>query len=192
MVFGGSYGEGVLFRGSKADGYFNSVGGSWGLQAGAQSYGYAVFLMTNKAVDYLRQTKGWEIGVGPTVVVVEGLLMYFPEERVVALLCGLAARLAPGSRVVFTCMTAGRGGRLGFPAGHPLIDRWLRHQREVFRWGIAAEQAPAFLARVGLRLLAHDEAESLARRFLPAGDPRRGAHGEAVLVGEPCGGPGHA
>lgn len=71
LVFGGSYGEGVLFRGSKADGYYNSVGGSWGLQVGAQSYGYAVFLMTGKAVDYLRQSKGWEIGVGPTVVVVD-------------------------------------------------------------------------------------------------------------------------
>jgi lipid-binding SYLF domain-containing protein len=71
LVFGGSYGEGVLFRGSKVDGYYNSVGGSWGLQLGAQSYGYVVFLMTEKAVDYLRQTKGWEIGVGPTVVVVD-------------------------------------------------------------------------------------------------------------------------
>ena len=70
-MFGGSYGEGVLFRDSKAAGYYNSVGGSWGLQVGAQSYGYALFLMTDKAVDYLRQTKGWEIGVGPTVVVVD-------------------------------------------------------------------------------------------------------------------------
>ena len=71
LVFGGSYGEGVMFRGSEVEGYYNSVAGSWGLQVGAQSYGYVVFLMTEKAVDYLRQTKGWEIGVGPTVVVVD-------------------------------------------------------------------------------------------------------------------------
>lgn len=71
LVFGGSYGEGVLFRGSKVDGYYNSVTGSWGLQAGAQSYAYAVFLMTDKAVDYVRKTKGWEVGVGPTVVLVD-------------------------------------------------------------------------------------------------------------------------
>lgn len=70
LVFGGSYGEGVLFKGSHVDGYYNSVSASWGLQAGAQSYGYAVFLMTDKAVKYLAKTKGWEIGVGPTVVVV--------------------------------------------------------------------------------------------------------------------------
>lgn len=71
LVFGGSYGEGVLMKGSKVENYYNSVSGSWGLQAGAQSYGYVVFLMTDKAVKYVAETKGWEIGVGPTVVVVD-------------------------------------------------------------------------------------------------------------------------
>tara|TARA_R110002049_G_scaffold104747_2_gene251312 strand:- start:6737 stop:7297 length:561 start_codon:yes stop_codon:yes gene_type:complete len=71
LVFGGSYGEGVLIEGSKVVDYYNSVTGSWGLQAGAQSYGYAVFLMTDKAVQYIRKTSGWEIGVGPTLVVVD-------------------------------------------------------------------------------------------------------------------------
>jgi lipid-binding SYLF domain-containing protein len=71
LVFGGSYGEGVLKKGQQVAGYYNSASASWGLQAGAQSYGYAVFLMTDKAVDYLNKTQGWEIGVGPTVVVVD-------------------------------------------------------------------------------------------------------------------------
>lgn len=71
LVFGGSYGEGTLMKGTKVENYYNSVTGSWGLQAGAQSYGYAVFLMTDKAVKYVSETKGWEIGVGPTVVVVD-------------------------------------------------------------------------------------------------------------------------
>ncbi len=71
LVFGGAYGEGELKSGSKVDGYYNSVTGSWGLQAGAQSYGYVVFLMTKKAVNYVHNTHGWEIGVGPTVVVVD-------------------------------------------------------------------------------------------------------------------------
>lgn len=70
LVFGGSYGEGVLFENGKVRGYYNSVTGSWGLQAGAQTYGYVVFLMTEKAVKYLETSHGWEIGVGPTVVVV--------------------------------------------------------------------------------------------------------------------------
>lgn len=71
LVFGGAYGEGELKIGSKVDSYYNSVTASWGLQAGAQSYGYVVFLMNDKAVDYLRTSDGWEIGVGPTVVLVD-------------------------------------------------------------------------------------------------------------------------
>ena len=71
LVFGGSYGEGVLQQGSTVVDYYNSVSGSWGLQIGAQSYGYAVFLMNDMAVNYLSQSQGWEIGVGPTVVVVD-------------------------------------------------------------------------------------------------------------------------
>lgn len=71
LVFGGSYGEGVLLKGSKVVDYYNSVSGSWGLQAGVQTYGYAVFLMTDNAVSYIEKTKGWEIGVGPTVVLVD-------------------------------------------------------------------------------------------------------------------------
>lgn len=70
LIFGGSYGEGVLRQGGQTVSYYNSVSGSWGLQAGAQSYGYIVFLMNGDAVKFLKESKGWEIGVGPTVVVV--------------------------------------------------------------------------------------------------------------------------
>ena len=70
LIFGGAYGEGVLRQGTRAMNYYNSFSASWGLQAGAQSYGYAVFLMNQNAVDYLDRSEGWEIGVGPTVVIV--------------------------------------------------------------------------------------------------------------------------
>jgi lipid-binding SYLF domain-containing protein len=74
LVFGGSYGEGVLNRNAKHVGYYNSVSASWGWQAGAESYGYVVFLMSDKAVKYLDDSKGWEFGVGPSIVVVnEGI-----------------------------------------------------------------------------------------------------------------------
>lgn len=74
LVFGGAYGEGVLSKDSKFVNYYNSVTASFGWQAGAESYGYVVFLMSDKAVKYLDDSKGWEIGVGPSVVVVnEGL-----------------------------------------------------------------------------------------------------------------------
>lgn len=71
LIFGGAYGEGELKKGASVDGYYNSVTGSWGLQAGAQSYSYVVFLMSDKAVRYIHNTHGWEIGVGPTVVIVD-------------------------------------------------------------------------------------------------------------------------
>lgn len=70
LVVGGAYGEGALFRGGRVTSYYNSVTASWGLQAGAETYGYAVFLMSDKAVRYLDRSEGWEIGVGPRVVVV--------------------------------------------------------------------------------------------------------------------------
>jgi lipid-binding SYLF domain-containing protein len=74
LVFGGAYGEGVLMKGGQLAGYYNSVSASWGWQAGAESYSYVVFLMSNKAVRYLDKSKGWEIGVGPSVVAVnEGI-----------------------------------------------------------------------------------------------------------------------
>ena len=70
LIFGGAYGEGELKVNGVVDGYYNSVTASWGLQAGAQSYGYVVFLMNDKALKYIHETHGWEIGVGPTVVIV--------------------------------------------------------------------------------------------------------------------------
>lgn len=71
LVFGGSYGEGVLMKDSEVVDYYNSVAGTFGFQAGAQSYAYVMFLMTDEAVSYLETSKGWEVGVGPTVVLVD-------------------------------------------------------------------------------------------------------------------------
>lgn len=71
LIFGGAYGEGVLKQDGNVSGYYNSVTASFGWQAGAQSYGYVVFLMSDKAVKYINETHGWEIGVGPTVVMVD-------------------------------------------------------------------------------------------------------------------------
>jgi len=70
LVFGGSYGEGVLMKGGAVSEYYNSVSASWGWQAGAESYAYVVFLMNDKAVRYLAKSNGWEFGVGPSLVIV--------------------------------------------------------------------------------------------------------------------------
>jgi lipid-binding SYLF domain-containing protein len=71
FIFGGSYGEGVLFTQKQASQYYNALSGSWGFQAGVQSYGYVLFLMNDRALDYLDKSDGWELGVGPTIVLVD-------------------------------------------------------------------------------------------------------------------------
>jgi lipid-binding SYLF domain-containing protein len=71
LIIGGQYGEGVLWQGGKPVGYYNTGGASYGLQAGAQTYGYAMFFMTKSALNSLGASDGFEIGVGPSVVVVD-------------------------------------------------------------------------------------------------------------------------
>lgn len=71
LVVGGQYGAGALRVKGKTAGYYNLAGLSYGLQAGAQTFDYALFFMTDAALDYLKNTRGWEIGVGPTVVVAD-------------------------------------------------------------------------------------------------------------------------
>jgi len=71
FIFGGQYGVGALREGGKTVGYFNTAAGSWGLQAGIQKYGYALFFMNREAMTTLKDRKGWELGTGPNIVVVD-------------------------------------------------------------------------------------------------------------------------
>lgn len=71
FIIGGQGGEGVLFKNGAPAGYYNSVAASYGLQAGAQKFGYALFFMKDEAVAYLDKSAGWEIGVGPSIVIVD-------------------------------------------------------------------------------------------------------------------------
>jgi lipid-binding SYLF domain-containing protein len=71
FIFGGEFGEGALFRGGKTSGYYNTTGVSWGFQAGLQKYGYALFFMTDSALAYLNRSEGFELGTGPSLVVVD-------------------------------------------------------------------------------------------------------------------------
>ena len=71
LGIGGQTGDGVLLKGGKSAGYYNTSGASIGLQAGAQQFGYAMFFMNDKALKALTDTAGFEVGVGPSVVVVD-------------------------------------------------------------------------------------------------------------------------
>ncbi len=71
FIVGGQYGEGALRMRGKTVGYYSSVALSYGLQAGAQEFGYALFFMTDSAMQWLDRSDGWEIGTGPSIVVVD-------------------------------------------------------------------------------------------------------------------------
>ena len=71
FLIGGEYGNGVLFRGGKVAGYYNTAGVSYGLQAGAQTFGYAMFFMNEGALRALNAKEGFQVGVGPSVVVID-------------------------------------------------------------------------------------------------------------------------
>jgi lipid-binding SYLF domain-containing protein len=71
LIVGGQFGEGVLWRGGKAAAYYNTGGASYGFQAGVQEYGYAMFFMKESALKALDSTQGFEVGVGPSIVVMD-------------------------------------------------------------------------------------------------------------------------
>ncbi len=62
FVVGAQGGKGILFMHGQSSGRYRTVAASYGLQAGVQKYGYALFFMNQKAVDWINATRGWEIG----------------------------------------------------------------------------------------------------------------------------------
>ena len=71
FIIGAHHGNGVLRVNGQTAGYYNTVAASYGLQAGIQRYGFVLFLMNDNAMSYLHASDGWELGVGPTIVIVD-------------------------------------------------------------------------------------------------------------------------
>ena len=76
FILGFKYGDGALVRAKEGGGYYiaayyNITSASYGLQAGVQTFGYVMVLMTDAAVENVETSEGWELGVGPTIVIVE-------------------------------------------------------------------------------------------------------------------------
>jgi lipid-binding SYLF domain-containing protein len=72
FIVGGSGGDGCLQKAGKSVGYYQSAEGSVGLQAGVQWFGYALFFLDNASMDaLLKSDKGWEVGTGPSLVVLD-------------------------------------------------------------------------------------------------------------------------
>lgn len=67
--FGGATGYGSLRQNGKTTGYYDTFTASYGFQAGLQSFGYALFFMDNDSLSYLDKSGGFELGVGPSLVI---------------------------------------------------------------------------------------------------------------------------
>ena len=64
-------GDGALITPQGTKGYYKSVAASYGLQAGVQTFGYALFFMNDRSMDYLHTKGGWELGGSPSLVVMD-------------------------------------------------------------------------------------------------------------------------
>ena len=71
FIIGAHYGKGALKKEGRTAGYYSSMAASYGLQAGIQSFGYVMFFMNEKSLEYLDNSEGWEVGVGPSIVVMD-------------------------------------------------------------------------------------------------------------------------
>jgi lipid-binding SYLF domain-containing protein len=71
FVIGGQYGEGSLRVGGSTVGYYSTVSGSFGLQAGAQSKAIIFLFMTQDALDKFRNADGWSVGGDASVALVK-------------------------------------------------------------------------------------------------------------------------
>jgi lipid-binding SYLF domain-containing protein len=71
FVVGGQYGEGALRVGGSTAGYYSTISGSFGLQAGAQSKAIIFLFMTQDALDKFRNAKGWSAGADASVALIK-------------------------------------------------------------------------------------------------------------------------
>jgi lipid-binding SYLF domain-containing protein len=71
LLVGAEHGDGALIRGGKVHAFYTITAVSFGLQAGAQQFGYALFFMNEQSLKYLDQSDGWSLGSGPSLVVVD-------------------------------------------------------------------------------------------------------------------------
>jgi Las17-binding protein actin regulator len=71
FIIGGQFGDGALRKHGQTVAYYRSVAASYGFQAGVQKFGYALIFMDEASVQYLDKSDGWELGTGPSLVVVD-------------------------------------------------------------------------------------------------------------------------
>ena len=71
FIIAGQFGDGALRKRGKTVAYYRSLAASYGFQAGAQAFGYVLFFMDNDSLSYLDRSGGFELGTGPSLVVLD-------------------------------------------------------------------------------------------------------------------------
>lgn len=71
FIVGGQYGEGSLRVAGSTAGYYSTVSGSFGFQAGAQSKAIIFLFMTQEALASFRSSDGWSAGGDASVALVK-------------------------------------------------------------------------------------------------------------------------
>jgi lipid-binding SYLF domain-containing protein len=71
FIIAGQFGDGALRKNGKSVAYYRSLAASYGFQAGAQAFGYVLFFMDDASLRYLENSDGWELGSGPSLVVLD-------------------------------------------------------------------------------------------------------------------------
>ena len=71
FIIAGQFGDGALRKNGKTVAYYRSLAASYGFQAGVQAFGYVLFFMDDASVQYLNNSDGWELGTGPSLVVLD-------------------------------------------------------------------------------------------------------------------------
>jgi lipid-binding SYLF domain-containing protein len=71
FIIAGQFGDGALRKNGKSVAYYRSLAVSYGYQAGVQAYGYVLFFMDDASLQYLDNSAGFELGVGPSLVVLD-------------------------------------------------------------------------------------------------------------------------
>ncbi len=71
FIIAGQFGDGALRKNGKTVAYYRSLAASYGFQAGAQAFGYVLFFMDDDSLRYLDNSAGFELGTGPSLVVLD-------------------------------------------------------------------------------------------------------------------------
>jgi lipid-binding SYLF domain-containing protein len=71
FIIAGQFGDGALRKRGKTVAYYRSLAASYGFQAGAQAFGYVLFFMDDDSLRYLDNSAGFELGSGPSLVVLD-------------------------------------------------------------------------------------------------------------------------